>query len=215
MIAIATAGVVVLLLVAAQLVLPRLAARRIRDQLQGSGTVLSVKVHAFPAIELLWHQADRVVIKLGVYRSTPGKIGSRLGETADVGKLDASASEVDTGLLTLRNATLRKRGDQLVGSALVTESDLRAAVPFLDSVTPVASGRGRLTLKGTATVLGLKASVNATVVAQDGKLVVAPNLPLGGLATVTVFNDPHLEVQDVAARATADGLAVSARGRFK
>ena len=164
--------------------------------------MLSVKVNAFPAIELLWHQADRVVIRLGRYRSTPGKLGGTLGEPADVGSLDASASELDAGLLTLRNATLRKRGDELTGSAPVTEADLRAAVPFLDNVAAGRVGRGRLTLRGTATLLGLRASVDATVAAQDGELVVAPNVPLGGLATVTVFSDPRIEVQDVAARAT-------------
>jgi hypothetical protein len=215
MIAIAAFGVVVLLLVVAQLVLPGVAAQRIRDRLQKSGTVLSVEVHAFPAIELLWHRADSVVIRLGRYRSSPGSIGSQIGETADVGKLDAVASEVDTGLLTLRDATLRKRGDQLTASALVTETDLRAAVPFLQSVTPVASSTGRLILRGTASVLGVTARVDATVAAQDGKLVVAPNLPLGGLATVTVFSSPSVHVDAVAARATPAGLAVSATARVK
>ena len=65
--------------------------------------------------------------------------------------------------MTLRNATLSKRGHQLTGGALVTEADLRAAVPFLDGVQPVASGNGNLTLRGTATVFGVTASVDATV----------------------------------------------------
>ena len=67
-------------------------------------------------------------------------MGETLGQSADTGTLDASVQEFDTGLLTLRNASLHKRGSTLTGSAEVTEANLRAAVPILQSVTPVASG---------------------------------------------------------------------------
>ena len=145
--------------------LPGIAARRLRDRLARSGTVLTVQVDAFPAIELLWHQADQVVVRMGRYRSGTGGLGSLLDQTGDVGTLDASATELDTGLLTLRDATLSKRGNQLIGTATVTEADLRAAVPFLNSVAPVASGDGQLVLRGTASLFGVTASVDATVAA--------------------------------------------------
>ncbi len=213
--ALATAGVVILLLVVAQLVLPGIAAQRIRDQLSKSGKVLEVTVSAFPAIELLWHQADKVVVRMANYRSGSGKLGSLLDQSADVGTLDASAAELTTGLLTVRNATLHKRGNVLIGSAGVNESDLRSAVPFLQSVTPVASSNGQLTLKGTATLLGVTATVPATVAAQNGALLVQPDVPFGGLATITIFKDPHVEVQSLSATPTASGFSVSARGRLR
>lgn len=212
----ATAAIVVVLLLAlAQLVLPGIAAQRLRDRLSKSGKVLEVEVSAFPAIELLWHQADRVVIRMQSYRSSPGHLGSTLAEAGDVGSLDASAGEVDSGLLTVRDASLQKRGNELTGTATVNEADLRAALPILDSVQPVASSGGALTLQGTATVLGVTASVNATVTARGGQLVVQPDVPFGGLATVTVFSNPHVAVQAVAASPTADGFSVSAQGQLR
>src|SRR6516162_9209198 len=110
MIAPAVAGVVLLVLVVAQLVLPGVAEQELRDQLSQSGTVLEVKVSAFPAVKLLWHHADSVVVRMARYRSGSGPLGDRLGQTAGVGKLDASVQELDSGALTLRNATLIKRG---------------------------------------------------------------------------------------------------------
>jgi len=208
-------GVVLLVLVVAQLVLPGIAAQRLHDRLSHNGTVLHVEVHAFPAIELLWHHAERVVIRMGSYQSTAGDLGGLLGQTADVGTLDASAGELNTGLLTLRNASLHKRGDELTGSAHISESDLQAALPILQSVTPVSSGNGQLTLRGTASLLGVTATVDATVRAQSGSLVVSPNVPFGGLANVTVFGDPHVEVQGVSATPTADGFTASAQARLK
>jgi hypothetical protein len=203
-------GGVVLLLVVAQLVLPGIAAQRVRDNLARSGQVFSVQVHAFPAIELLWHHADRVVIRLGRYRTPVGKLGSSLSQSGSAGSLDATATEVDAGLLALHDARLVKRGSHLTASATVADADLHAALPILDSVTPVASAGGQLTLQGTASLFGVSATVQAVVHAVDGSLVVTPNVPLGGFATITVFSNPHVAVQSVGASPVAGGFAVHA-----
>jgi hypothetical protein len=210
LIGLAVAGVVLLVLIVLQFVLPGVAEQELRDQLSQSGTVLSVKVSAFPAIKLLWHHADSVVIRMGRYQSGTGPLGDRLGQTAGVGKLDASVEEFRSGALTLRSATMTKRGNELTGSATVLNADLRAAVPFLNDVQPIASGDGRLTLRGRASLLGLNATVDATVSALNGALVVAPNVPFGGIATITLFNDPHVQVQSVGAAAVPGGFRVSA-----
>jgi len=213
-IAIATAGVVILVLVVAQFVLPAIATDRLRDRLSKSGNVISVEVHAFPAIKLLWNHADRVVVRMGRYQSGAGTLGDLLSQTSDVGSVDASAQEFNSGLLTVRNAALRKRGNQLVGTALVTESDLRRAIPILRSVVPVESSDGRLTLRGTASLFGVTATVDATVSASDGKLIVAPDVPFGGFATLTVFSNPHVEVQSVGASSAPGGFRVTATGKL-
>ena len=206
---------IILVLVVAQLVLPGIAAQRLRDRLATSGQVRSVSVSAFPAIELLWHQADSVSVSLGRYRSTPSGLTGLLNQTAAVDRLKASAAELDTGLLTLLNATLRKSGAQLSGSAEITESDLRTALPVLNSVTPVSSGAGRIIFQGTATLFGVSATVTATLAPQNGALLVTPNVPLGGLATIRVFSDPRVTVEGVAASRTASGFAVTATGRIR
>lgn len=210
----AALGLLVVLAVA-QLVLPGIAAQRLRDRLAGQGTVLSVKVSAFPAIELLWHHADHVVVRMASYRSSVGPLGSTLAGAGDAGTIDASATELETGLLTLRDATLTKRGNELTGTALVTEADLRTGVPFLDNVQPVASGDGRLTLRGTASLLGLSATVDATVAAVGGHLVVQPDVPFGAVATVTVFSNPHVNVQGVAASPAPGGFSLLARATLQ
>jgi hypothetical protein len=201
-------AMVVAVLVVAQLVLPEIAAQHLRDRLARSGQVLDVQVQAFPAIELLWHHADKVVVRLGRYRPRPGKLAGTLDQTADVGTLDASAREIDYGLLTLHDVTLTKRGNVLRGSATVTDADLRSALPILSSVTPVASADGRLTLRGTASLFGLTATAEATVSAENGKLVLVPDVPFGGLATLTVFSAPHVSVHGVSASATPGGFSV-------
>lgn len=205
-------AVIILVLVVAQIVLPGIAAQRLRDRLSHNGEVLSVSVSAFPAIELLWHQADRVVVRMGRYRSGTGHLQSLLNEAANTGSLDASARELDTGLITLHDAALRKRGNRLVGSATVTPADLRSALGgAIQNLQPVASSDGRLTFQGT--VLGVTA--DATLRAQNGALVISPDVPLLNLITVTVFHDPHVYVEGVGARLQTRGFAVQGRARLR
>ena len=98
----------------------------------------------------------------------------------------------------------------------MTEADLRAAMPVLKSVTPVASGNGQLTLRGTASLFGFTATVDATVRAQNGALVVVPDVPFGGLATITRLLRPaRCEVQGVGATPTPGGFVASATARLR
>jgi hypothetical protein len=118
--------------------------------------------------------------------------------------------ELQSGAITMHDAVLHKRGDGLTGSATILEADLRAAVPFLQDVEPIASSGGELILRGTATLLGLSASVNAVVGTQNGALVVAPDVPFGGIATITLFNDPHVQLQSVGAVTVPGGFKLTA-----
>jgi hypothetical protein len=214
---VAAVVLVLVLLVVAQVVLPGIAAQRIRDQLSKSGKVIDVQVSAFPAIELLWHQADSVKVRMASYQSNGAHLSRLLAQSADAGSLDASAQVMTDGLLTLRNATLSKRGNTLTGSAQVQESDLTHAIPAIQSVTPIASSGGTLTLRGTANLPFIGAiTVPFVVQVARGTLLAAPDIPLvGGLATLQLFSDPHVYVQSVSAASSGGGFQVSARGTLK
>jgi hypothetical protein len=204
---------VVIVLALAQFLLPSLAASRLRDRLARSGRVVSVAVSAFPAIELLWHRAGTVTVRLASYRSSPSGLDRLLDEAGDVGSLSATVATLRSGRLSLTDVAVHKRGDELSGSARISEAALRAAVPFLSSLSLVSSSAGTLTLEGTATALGISAT--ATVESSGGRLVVVPDLPLvGGLLTLTVFADPHVDVQGVSGSSVAGGLSLSARARL-
>ena len=204
-----------LVLAIPQLLLPGIAAGQLRDRLKRSGNVLKVEVDAFPALELLWHHADHVVVRMADYSSPTGELSRTLSQVADVGSLDASAGRMTVGLLTLHHARLRKQGNQLKASASVSQADLRASFPVLGGVQAVASSQGQVTLRGTGTVLGITVTVDATVGQVNGALVVSPNIPIVGLATIPLFSNPKIAVEGVAATPTAQGFALTALGRLR
>lgn len=207
--------VILLLLVIAQLVLPGIAAQQLRDRLARDGTVEKVEVSAFPAIQLLWHHADSVVVRMRSYRSSPAALSGTLTGIADAGSLDASADLLDTGLVTMRDATLTKRGNDVTATATITEADLKSALPVLDSVAPVSSSGGQLTLQGTASLLGVSATIDVTVGPRGGDLVAAPDVPFGGFATVTLFSNPRIAVQGIDGVAAPGGFEVTAHARLR
>jgi hypothetical protein len=214
----AVLGVVVLVVVllgVAQLVLPGIAAHRIRSQLDRYGQVRSVSVSAFPAVELLWHHADSVTVDLDSFRASGAALSDRLRQLHDVGTVHASAARATVGLLTVRDARLVKHGSSLVATARVTDADLKGALPIVRSVTPVASSGGQLTLRGTADVLGGSVAVDFSVRVSRGDLVVSPDVPFGAVATVTAFAEPDVHVTGISAAAVSGGFTVRATATLR
>jgi hypothetical protein len=214
-VALATAGGLILLLVAAQLALPGIAERRLRDRLERSGTVERVEISAFPAVKLLWHRADDVTVRMGRLRTGSGNFADLLASTGDTDDLDASAEEQRILTLRLHDSRLRKRGDELTLSSTVDDADLRAALPPGFDVRPVASGDGALVFEGSAELLGQRFQGRAVVAARDGRLILAPDVPFGGFLTLTLFADPRIEVLSVGARQRAGGFTVVAQARLR
>ncbi|MFZ0385848.1 MAG: hypothetical protein WAL22_09300 [Solirubrobacteraceae bacterium] len=203
---------VIVLLGVAQLLLPGIAAHRIRSQLRPYGQVQSVSVSAFPAVELLWHHADSVTVRLSSFHADTSGLAGRLEQLSDVGTLHADVARVAVGLLTVRDARLVKHGSSLVATARVMDADLRGVLPVLQTVTPIASPAGQLILRGTANVLGAPVSVDFSVRVSGGAIVVAPEVPFGGAVTVTAFSDPAVRVTSVTAAAVSGGFTVRATG---
>jgi hypothetical protein len=207
-------ALVVVALVVIQLVAPPIAERRLRERLERSGRVDRVEIGAFPAVKLLWGRADDVVVRMRDARPGPGGLADLLARARDTERLDAHVDSLRVLTLRLRDVRLRERDAELTGSAAVTEPDLRAALPPSFDVRPVASGDGAMVLEGSAVVLGRRLSARAVVAARDGKLVIAPEIPFGGLLSLTLFSDPRVAVTDVSARpAAGGGFTLQAAGR--
>ena len=88
-------GLAVAVLVGGQLVLPRLAERRITSDLSHSGQVRHVSVEATPAIKLLFGHADRVEVEMSEVRAgTTGRLVDLLRRSSGATYLVARAATV-------------------------------------------------------------------------------------------------------------------------
>lgn len=204
------AAALVALLVGTQLVLPRIAEQRLRDELSDHGAVVGVDVAAFPALKLLLGRADKVDVHLAEAALAGGRLADLVDRTRSAGEVDARVDTLSVGPLVVRDLRLRKDGDRLHSEASLTDADLRAALPADLGLRPVRTGTDGLVLEARA--LGF--AVQARLSADDGALVIAPAGLLGGLATLTLFDDARVRVTSVGARPRADGFTMVAEARL-
>ena len=209
--AFALIGLAVAALVGGQLALPRVAERRISEDLAQSGKVTRVEVDALPAIKLLFKRADRVEVEMSEVRAgTAGRLVELLRRTKATRELDARADLVTLGPLRLHAAMLTKDHDALTGEATVSEAELAAALPRQLQVRPVVDPAGELVLEGAVGPITARARLSA----RDGALVIAPEGLLGGLGALTLFKDSRVQVTEVGSRTSPDGFTLTAAGRL-
>ncbi len=193
------AGAVVLLLVLAQVLLPRIAASTISSRVGRYGKVQSVSVSAWPAVKLLWGSVDSVKVRAKSLAIEPAQAAKLLWEAHGVSDMDMSAESVRVGSLQLSDAHLSKRGSALSAHAQASEGAVQAALPSDFSVQLLKSEGGTVEVQTSGSLFGVGASVNAVGEASEGKLVAHP---LGFLVEgfrLTLFSDRHVYVEGVGA----------------
>jgi hypothetical protein len=217
-IAAGSAGAVVLVLALAQVLLPRFAANRISSRVGRYGTVESVSVSAWPAVELLWGDVGTVHVRAKNLSLGPEQAADLLWEGRGTANMDVSAESVQIESLRLTDAHLEKHGGELRARALVDEASVRAALPAGLGVRLLRSEHGQVEVQATGGLFGLDASVDAVAYASEGKLVARPLGFLVQALKLTLFSDPRVYVEGVGASVEAEHprsyrLTMSARLR--
>ena len=187
---------VVVVLALAQLALPGIAARIARDQLGKYGTVRSVRVRMFPAVELLWGHAQSATVRAGELRMSEAQFDELAPRMRGIENIDMTADSLQLGPWRVRDLRVQKRGEELELHGQVTHSDLQSALPAGVGVKVISSAQGGVEVRVSGSLFGVGASLLARLSAEEGKLIVQPQgLPFAALARITLFSDPRLAVQ--------------------
>jgi hypothetical protein len=137
-IALLAAAFVLALLALGQLLLPGLAADRVRDELGDDRA--RVEVEAFPAWKLVFGRADRLTVStptVGADRPTP--LGELLERAKGVGETDARIDTIAIDELRLRDVRVRIADGRVRTDAALSIRALSAMVPGGGALTPLAS----------------------------------------------------------------------------
>jgi hypothetical protein len=202
-IALGLTGVSLLLLLLAQLLLPRIAASKVSSRVGRYGHVERVHVSAWPAVELLWGDADSVSVTASELKLSPAQAANLLWQGRGADRMDLTAHSARLGPLALTDVRLRKRGRRMSAHAHLSAATVKAALPPGFDVQLLGSQRGEVEVRASGGLFGVGASVDALAGASGGRLVAHPRgLLLQGLQLV-LFSDPHVYVEGVAAQAAA------------
>jgi hypothetical protein len=217
----AVVGLLVVVLVAAQIVLPRVAAQRLRTSLERHGSDVQVRVEALPAIKLLWHRADRVTVHVGYLR--PGGSGSGkslpdlLADTKAVDRLDVGVGVLDAGRLRVHDVGFQKTGNTLVAHVRVTAAALNDALPSQLRISARQVAPDRLAVSGRTSVFGQSLAGRALILIDGrGRIVLRPDgVPFASLVSVPVFSDSRVAVDGLSTSPTGDGFTATVRGHLR
>lgn len=209
----AVAGVIVLLLVVAQIVLPGIAASKVAGDLEDIGPRPDVEVSAFPAVKLLLKKADKVEVEMdSATMGGSADIAEQLEQADDVDELDVRIDTLKAGPLTVRDARLTKDGDEMTGTATISEADLRRQVPdvFPFEIRPQETEKGLVLGSVEAPFIGAVPVLLTTV---DGGITAAPDLAIADqLLRVPIFSDPRVSITSVGATKRGTELDLSVSG---
>jgi hypothetical protein len=211
-------AVVLLALVLAQILLPKIAASSITSKLRRYGRVQSVNVSAWPAIKLLWGDADSVKVHMRTVAVTTRQAATLVWEGRGADEVQFSATSAKVGPLGLERATLGKHGDKLTAQADASASDVGAALPAGMAVALVRSEGGNVEVRASGGLFGVSASIDAVAGPQEGRLVAHPAALLLSGFQLTLFADPRVYVEGVAASplvGEAGGYELQMRARLR
>ena len=217
----AVAGLVVLALIAAQLLLPGVAEQRLKSDLERQASAVEVSVSAFPAVKLLFGRADDVTLDIANLR--PDETGDEgeslpdlLAETRKGGKLDVHVKVLEDRLLRVEDVRLKKNGNALTAVVTLRKSDVDAALPaeleLVDREVP-----NGLAVAGSTDVFGELIEAEANIFADDdGSLVLEPSDDLlGELVSVPIFEDDRVAVDSISAQISGGIYTITARGHLR
>ncbi len=86
-----------------------------------------------------------------------------------------------------------------------SNADVKDALPPGFGVELLGSGGGKVEVRATGGLFGVGASVNAVAEASEGKLVVHPRGLLFQALRLTLFSDPRVRIEGVAAERNQAG----------
>lgn len=198
-----------------QLVLPGLAAARIRETLLAHAEGVRVSVSAFPAVMLLFGHADSVVVHVHAMRAAGhGDLDALLEHVDEADRVSATVEEMSVLGLQLKDVSLRKRGSNAVASAVITRDAIASALPAHITLSGQQEGQSTLQLTATAHVFGHAISPAARLEVGSGALQIAPALPVIGFLHLTVFSDPLVSLDGIGMHATGERYEFHLDGRF-
>jgi hypothetical protein len=202
-VALGLTGAALLLLVLAQVFLPRIAASRISSRVGKYGHVHSVHVSAWPAVELLWGDADSVSVRASELKLSLTQVAHLLWEGRGADRLDLTASSAQLGPLRLTDVSLHRRGRRMRAHSHLSATDVRAALPPGFDVQLLGSRDGQVEVRASGGLFGVGASVDAVAGASGGRVVAHPRgLLLEGLK-LKLFSDSHVYVEGIGASAAS------------
>lgn len=203
------AGLIVFVAIAGQFVLPPVAERVARGELDDDRA--RVDIRAFPAWKLVFGHVDELHVETPTLSVTPGNLTDLLhrARKVDRGDVEIGTLKIVGVPVAIRDVTARLEDGRVEASARIRISDVAAQLPAGARVVPAPphpDGQPRLT--ASLRILGAKTEVPIVVRARDGRVEAAGAAGIASAIRVTLFDNDALRIDRLQGSVDGDVMTV-------
>lgn len=203
------AGLIVFAAILGQLVLPSVAERVARGELDDDRA--QVDIRALPAWKLVLGQVDELRVATPTLSVSPGDLTDLLhrARKVDRGEIEIGVLRIDGVPIAIRDVTAQLDGGHVEAAARIRISDLAAQLPAGATVVPAPphpDGQPRLT--ASLEILGTKTEVPIVVRARDGRLEASGDAGITSAIRVPLFDNDALRIDGLQGRVDGDVMTV-------
>ncbi len=206
------AGLIVLVAVLGQLVLPPIAERVARGEL--SDDRAQVEIEALPAWKLVFGHVDELRVESPTLSVDSDDLTTllRRARKVDEGRVTIGTLSVDRIPIPLRDVVATLDRGRVEASAKITISELAAELPAGAELVPEPPHPdGQPRLRASLELLGNRAEVPIVVRARDGELEAAGDAGIASAIRITLFANDALRIDEL--RGSVDGDVMTVRIR--
>lgn len=203
------AGLIVVVAIAGQFVLPPIAERVARGEL--SDDRAQVEISAFPAWKLVFGHVDELRVTTPTLEVGSDDLTSLLqrAKKVDEGRITIGTLNVEGVPIPLRDVRATLRDGRVEASAAITISELAAELPAGAEVVPEPPHPdGQPRLRASLELLGTTAEVPIVVRARDGVLEAAGDSGIASAIRVTLFENEALRIDGLQGSVNGDVMTV-------
>lgn len=210
------AGLIVFAAVLGQLVLPPVAERVARGDLDDDRA--RVEIRAFPAVKLLFGHVDVLRVVTPTLSVSPDGLTDllRRARKVDEGEIRIGVLRIDGVPVALRDVDARLDERTITASARIRISDVAAQLPAGATVTPAPPHPdGQPRLRASLELLGTRTVVPIVVRARGGRLEAAGDAGIASAIRVPLFANDALSIDALRGDVEGDVLTVQVRATLR
>jgi hypothetical protein len=207
------AGLIVFVAILGQFVLPPVAERVARGELDDDRA--QVDIRAFPAWKLVFGHVDELHVTTPTLSVSPDDLTDLLhrARKVDEGDIQIGTLQIEGIPVAIRDVTARLDDDRVTASARIRISDLAGQLPAGATVVPAPphpDGQPRLT--ASLEILGTRTEVPVVVRARDGRLEASGDGGITSAIRVPLFDNDALSIDELWGSVDGDVMTVRVRG---
>lgn len=210
------AGLIVFVAVLGQFVLPPVAERVARGQLDDDRA--QVDIRAFPAWKLVFGHVDVLRVTTPTLSVSPDGLTDllRRARKVDEGDIAIGTLAIEGVPVAIHRVVARLEDDQVTASARIRISDIAAQLPAGATVAPAPPHPdGQPRLRASLELLGTKTEVPIVVRARDGHLEAAGDAGIASAIRVPLFANDALAIDELQGSVDGDVMTVRVRATLR